>query len=250
MGLKAKILACGPFDAANVQIIERVSPEMPSVAQGYIDQRWQDHCREAGLLGRKLFNNPVTHLADLQISSGKLVLHMAKSDYKTFLVTCLRDHDWFTARYPKAIASGMGNSILLTHNGEAILGLRGGSVAYYAGRAHIFGGVMDWPDKPFTDSEQILAHLYRELDEELGLDEKTLHNVPRVLGLFYDPALHQPELVWHAEVADSGSIKPERLNREEHEKFIRVRLDNPSLLATPFTPVTAAVLNLVGKQKH
>ena len=254
MDAKANILATGPFNAANVQIIRCESPVIPSEARSYIDQRWEEYCREARLLGRKLFNSSVTHLADFQNLSGKLVLNLAKSDYKTFLVTCLRDHGWFLAHFPKAIISGMGNSVLLTHKGEAILGLRGGSVAYYAGRAHIFGGVMDWPEHDLSQglsgSEPILAHLYRELEEELNLDKKSMADVPRVMGLFYDPALNQPELVWHAELADSNAIKPEHLNQDEHEKFIRVRLDNPSSSPAPLTPVTVVVLNLASQWRR
>ena len=247
MDLSAKILVAGPFNAANVQIIRCESPAIPPEARSYIDQRWEEYCREARLLGRKLFNSAVTHLADFQNSSGKLTLHLAKSDYKTFLVTCLRDHGWFLSHHPKAITPAMGNSILLTHNNEAILGLRGGSVAYYAGRAHIFGGVMDWPVEQFASSEQILAHLYRELEEELSLDKKSLADIPRVVGLFYDPALNQPELVWHAELADIDALKPEHLNQDEHEKLIRLPLDNPSSSPAPLTPVAAMVLNLISQ---
>ena len=254
MDSPAKILVAGPFNAANVQVIKCESPAIPPEARSYIDQRWEEYCREARLLGRKLFNSAVTHLADFRNSSGKLVLNLAKSDYKTFLVTCLRDHGWFLSHHPKAITPAMGNSILLTHNNEAILGLRGGSVAYYASRAHIFGGVMDWPEHDLepgvSGNEPILAHLYRELEEELGLDEKFLADIPRVVGLFYDPALNQPELVWHGELANANALKPERLNQDEHEKLIRLPLGNPSSSPAPLTPVTAVVLNLVSKWQH
>jgi 8-oxo-dGTP pyrophosphatase MutT (NUDIX family) len=242
MDLPVQILAYGPFLSDNVEVFWQQRPPIPADVGAYIDQRWERCAAEARNAGRKLFNSSVIHLVEFSSRPEKLVLHLASTDYKTFLVTCLHDHAWFTQNHPSAITPAMGNSILLTHHGEAILGLRSGSVAYYAGRAHIFGGVMDWPGHAVITSAPILDHLYRELHEELGISAAALAGAPQVLGIFYDPALHQPELVWHAPLAGSATLELKQFNPDEHEKLIRLPLDRPDSSPAALTPVAAAVL--------
>ena len=113
-----------------------------------------------------LFNGPIASLSAYSLSANPPRLHLilTPSDYKTFVVTRLRDRDWFQAHAPHAITPALGNSILLTHAGRAVLGVRSPRVSAYAGHAHLIGGVVDVEPAPTpTDARPLLHHILREI---------------------------------------------------------------------------------------
>lgn len=191
-----------------------------SEAAAYIDARWNHYTAEARAQGKTLFNGPITRL--LEVRAGQppqIVLRLGLSDYKTFVVTRLRDRPWFQAHAPEAMALALGNSALLTHGNQALLGLRSQLVSAYAGRLHLFGGVLEaLGTAQFPAGTQgLLAHLELELHEEAGLLPHELEPAgPRVLGLAHDEFLGQPEIFWQWETRIALDQVAARLDAGEH----------------------------------
>jgi hypothetical protein len=150
---------------------------------------------------------------------NRIVLRLGPTDYKTFLVTCLRDHAWFENNVPTAIAPALGNSVLLTHGERAILGVRSQKVSCYPGHGHLLGGVAELlgTEKFPASAAGLIAHLRLELREEAGIDIADLApGGPRICGLARDPFLHQPELYWQWETHVELERIAERLDASEH----------------------------------
>ncbi len=214
---KIKILAQGNLTGVAVHWDPCPCILEPAV-QAYIDERWAVYMQDAQAHGRTLFNGPITRLMDHRVERTTLHLSLGPSDFKTFLVTALRDHAWFAGRAPAAICAALGNSGLIAYGQQCVLGIRSSNVAAYAGKAHVFGGVLeqldtsDYPASP----EGLLAHLRCELQEELDLTAPDLAGQPRLLAMVYDQTLHQPELLWHWELQNPIATILHRLNQDEH----------------------------------
>ena len=211
--------------------------------------RWTDYLHEAQRDGRMLFNSPVAFLKSCAVAGGMLHLELAPTDYKTFLVTTLRDRAWFETHCPAAITPALGNSIVLTHQGVAYLGMRAAAVAAYPRRAHLFGGVLDWPVNRVDDSSVLLDHLDREMTEELGLTEHDLAAPPRALAVLRDPVLAQPELVWHGELLKPLTVNCHALDAREHDHILALPLEDREMFTNRATPVAGAVLRMLRQQR-
>ncbi len=240
------ILADGPFLPHQISVVYGGHGTPPPEIRDRIDDWWRESVDEAQRENRTLFNAPVAFLKACAVCGERLHLELAETDYKTFLVTTLRNRDWFEHHCPTAITPALGNSILLTFNNTAYLGLRSRAVAAYPGWAHLFGGVLDWPNNLAMGSEVLMTHLHRELHEELKLETDSLAAPPRLLGLFRDPFLGQPELVWH------GMLKSplEKLFADdiEHDDLLLVawnQSDNRMALGAHLTPVSRASLTIL-----
>ena len=178
---------------------EETQAAMPAAAREYLDARWVAHVAEARAQGKTLFNGPITRLIAAGWEHGRVVLRMGPADYKTFVVTRLRDRAWFEAHAPGVSVGAMGNSTFLTRGDRALLGIRSPQVSAYARRAHLLGGVLELLGTeafPATAGGMV-AHLRMELREEGALGEDELaREGPRLLGVVQDEFLAQPEAVW------------------------------------------------------
>lgn len=239
-------LVAGPFALSALHLHWHSPAAAPSpAAAARIAARWQEYRAQAAQQQATLFNGPVVQAlawADEPASDGlrHLHLHVAESDYQTFVVTVLRDREWFTAHAPEAMAPVLGNSILLTHRGQALLGMRSAKVSAYPNVAHLFGGVFDIvrPVGADDDPTALRKHLEKELKEEAGLGPQELATEPRVLGLLRDPALLQPELVWQAELAVDPHGWARHPPDEEHTRLLAIPLEALCAGAGPaITPV-------------
>lgn len=193
-------------------------PHFPPPVQAYLDERWQLHLEAARAAGKSLFNGPVTLYRGRRIEGSTLTLILSPGDYKTHLVTAVRDRSWFTANAPDFILPSLGNSVLLTVGDQVALGIRSPDVTFNMNRAHVFGGVVDplgTPDMPATTAG-LIKHLEHELSEELGLSPADMIGAPRLLGLFCDPRLMQPELTWHWATTASLTTLRQRIATNEH----------------------------------
>ncbi len=182
-----------------------------------------------------LFNGEITQLlGSREINNGSVEpsveLTLAPTDYKTFLVTRVRDRKWFEQNAPDAMARALGNSVLLTRGGEAVLGIRSEKVGVYPHRAHLIGGVLErLGSAEFPASaEGLIAHLLKELHEEAGVEKAELATRgewPRLLALAEDPFLGQPEAVWQWEMRAEPAEIARRLANEggEHTAAAIVR---------------------------
>ena len=243
------ILATGPFTVEQITVAYTGQlPPPPDIARR-VDMRWTDFAAEARRDDRTLFNAPVACLKSCSTAAGILRLELAPTDYKTFLVTTLRDRAWFEVNSPAAMTPALGNSILLTHADTAYLGVRSNQVAAYPHRAHLFGGMLDWPKHWSGNGDVLLEHLYKELEEELGLDSHDLTAPPQVLGLMRDPVLAQPELVWHGELKQPLVRRNDAINLKEHDAILAVPMAGIPAAGPPATPVSLAAIRMAPRLK-
>lgn len=244
-----EILATGPFTVEQITVaITGHLPPPPEILDR-IEALWDDYMLAASRDGRLLFNSSVAGLKSAAVSNGILHLELAATDYKTFLVTTLRDRAWFEVNFPSAITPALGNSILLTHGDTVYLGVRSNQVAAYPHWAHLFGGVLDWPTRWNNGAEILMEHLYKELEEELGLASDNLAAPPTVLALMRDPVLAQPELVWHGELKQPLAQCTDALNAQEHDTILAVPMADVLTAGPPATPVSWAAIGQVRQLK-
>ncbi len=248
MSTPPQILAHGPFTADRITITWDPQPRpISSPAGDYIEQRWNVYCADARHRNRMLYNGLVAELRSAEVRNNRLELSLSPTDYKTFLVTSMRDRAWFLANAPEAISPALGNSILLTLENQAVLGVRSQAVAAYPGRVHLFGGVLDAPEVvgQSVDTDFVLRHLYQELHEELQVLPEHFLTPPRVLALLRDDFLGQPELVWQASLKGPIDTLLGSLNTEEHDQYALLDTARPEAShCIGLTPVAQAMLEL------
>ena len=216
------------LDSRCVEVLWEPQPQVVSAAAAeYIDRHWLQYAAEARAAGKTLFDGPITRLLEVRTDRmPHVVLRLGPSNYKTFLVTRLRDRAWFDAHAPADVSLALGNSALLTCGDEALLGLRSDRVSAYPRRLHSFGGVVEalgtarFP----ASTEGLLAHLRLELDEEAHLKPHELEESgPRLLSAAMDDFLGQPEIIWQWKTRISLKEVAARLDDEEHADFRIVR---------------------------
>ena len=220
---------------------------LPTQVADYIEERWNAYCADARHNNRMLYNGLVAELRSIQVRNNRLELSLSPTDYKTFLVTSMRDRAWFLANAPEAISPALGNSILLTCDNQAILGVRSQGVAAYPGWTHLFGGVLDAPDHTgqSLDTTFLVNHLYQELREEIQISPDAFLAPPRVLALLRDEFLGQPELAWQVPLKGPISSFLHSLNTEEHDQYALLDPARPPTTCdVRLTPVARAMLDL------
>jgi len=221
-----EILAGGPLD--HIAVAWDPAPLVLSpTAQAYVDARWDDYMRAAQRHGQTLFDGGVTRLLDHRVAGRTLHLRLGPANFKTALVTGLRDRAWFLAHAPEAIYAALGSSGLLSYGDQCVLGIRSAKVAAYPGRAHLFGGGVERLDTAELPAsiDGLLAHLYSEFQEELGLTKADLATTPRLLAMARDQVLWQPELLWHCQLARPIETIIERLQADEHTDYLLLPRD-------------------------
>jgi hypothetical protein len=248
------ILARGPFTADQITIRWDPQPRPISSEVGdYIEQRWDAYCADARHSNRILYNGLVAELRTVAVRNNRLELSLSCTDYKTFLVTAMRDRAWFLVNAPDAISPALGNSILLTIDQRAILGVRSQAVAAYPGRVHLFGGVLDAPEVAGhpLDTDFLLRHLFQELHEELQVLPEHFLTPPRVLAVLRDDFLGQPELAWYAALKGPIDTLLGSLNTEEHDQYALLDLAQPTTSpCLNLTPVAQTMLELHRAMGH
>ena len=235
----AEVLAEGPFAPSQIQIHWHPAPLVPPPAvAAFIDERWQHYLAQARSEQRDLFNSPMTAVTRFAARPGVLAIELRPSDYKTFMVSCVRDRGWFERHAPDCIAVTPGNTALLTCDDRAYLGLRSIRVSTYPRRVHAFGGALELdPAHPPTAAGALLSHIEKELHEELGLTSAAFVAAPALLGVYRDPALWQPEFIWQCQL----HAPPDHVHPHEHDGLISfgpVAVGDEELL----TPAAAAAL--------
>ncbi|HUO10295.1 MAG TPA: hypothetical protein VM008_18455 [Phycisphaerae bacterium] len=225
------VLAQGPIGAEAVEV-EWVaeSPTISAEAQATIDRRWDFYMADARAKGKSLFNGAITRLIRAERGPGGgagergLRLVLGPADYKTFVVTVMRDREWFLRNAPEVMAFALGNSVLLTRGDRALLGVRSEGTSAYAGRAHVIGGVLEQlgtAELPASVAG-VLTHLRREMQEEANLRDGDVVGEPMLLALARDSFLAQPEMIWQWEVAVELEEVVRRLDAHEHHGAVLV----------------------------
>jgi len=235
----------GGFPASVVEVQWQRDPlPLSAAAARRMSEQWQACLTHAAARQSTLFDGPITCLVEARHAGTpdqpQVLLRLAPGSYKAFVVTRLHDRAWFEAHAPESLTLALGNSVLLTHGNEALLGIRSQNVSAYAGRAHLIGGVLETLDTPAYPAsvEGLIAHLMAELREEVHIAPQDLapryplpHLTPawpRLLGIFYDHALGQPECIWRWETETPLNDIARRIDRTEHDSHVILTKGNIS----------------------
>src|SRR5205823_1551705 len=137
-------------------------------------------------------------------------------------------HPHFADQFgPDVMANPVGVSpILLSSDNYLILGRRNATVAYYPNRLHPFAGALE-PTDVVSDRADVFAAIERELREELNFSPGDLVEI-RCLGLVQEPALRQPEMIFHARSRRTRDEIERSVDAKEHGGSIAIaaRMDD------------------------
>lgn len=236
------VLAEGPFRAEQVRVTWVHGPvAMSDAARVIVQRRWAHYEQAAQAAGKSLFDGKITRLIAAERAGEMLELTMGPATYSEFVVTTLRDRMWFMANEPAAMVAATGNSVLITHGDGAILGVRSRQVSAYAGRVHLFGGVLDLLGGDGRSAAGLVEHLERELREELSLMREELVGEPRLLAVVRDNFLMQPELIWQWETRAALADVVQRVDPQEHDGVVTLGRERPGAdVWAQMTPVARA----------
>lgn len=241
------------FRAEQVAVAWRGKRESPAAEVSLrIDAQWAVLQREMAGTGVPLFNGAISRLLACEVGSRSgaagdlpaMRLVLGPGDYKTFLITRMRDRLWFEAHAAAAMVRALGNSVLLTNGDQALVGIRSGKVSAYPHRGHLIGGVLEelGTGKHPASVEGIIAHLLLELREEAGVLEDELAprgEWPRLLAIAEDHFLGQPEAVWRWETRVPLERIARALESGEHAgSQILARGNLPEEVREKLTPMT------------
>jgi len=260
---ESSILVCAPprgFGPDALRVHWEPTPLTPSpLAAQRMRTQWQECLKDAAGHGRTLFDGSITRLIETRLVGTPahpcVELRLGPGSYQAFVVTRLRDRAWFEAHAPESLTLALGNSVLLTHGNQTLLGIRSQNVSAYAGRAHQIGGVLEALDTTAfpANVEGVIAHLLVELYEEAHVEPQDLapryplpHLTPvwpRFLGIFYDHVLGQPEMIWQWETETPLHHIAQRINKTEHDSHVIVARGNiPHEMHARLTPLAREAL--------
>jgi hypothetical protein len=192
---------------------------LPDEVTAAIESAWQS---AKSRLGTRLYNGPMARLDSWRIENGHLHLQFTPTTYKHFLGTNLCHPKLADQFGPDILANPLGISALVeTSDSYLLMGRRGKNVAFHAHQIHPLGGTIDnVTADPFTE-------IRRELFEEAALRDDDLLDL-RCVGLAGDPAIRQPELMFHAK--SNLPLSKITLDPAEHDALWSIRAD-PSTVA-------------------
>src|SRR4051812_29599753 len=100
------VLIEGPIavEGVTVRWVEEL-PIISAAARGHIEERWAAYMADALAHGKTLFNGAISRLIDARPEGDGVVLTLGPADYKTFIVTAMRDRTWFEQHAPEAIVA-------------------------------------------------------------------------------------------------------------------------------------------------
>src|SRR5262245_2193345 len=100
------------------------APDFTAPPVKQIEPTLAAYVEDARLHHKSLCDGRVTRLIEARSAADSITLRLGPASYKSFVVTTLRDRAWFDTYAPEARIRALGNSVLLTHRGRAILGIR------------------------------------------------------------------------------------------------------------------------------
>jgi len=239
--LPFEIRAWGEFQPARVRVVHDPTPRASThVLDALIADEWQRQTAAASLAGRILFNGDmlryISHLVEQADGAARLHLTVGPTCYRDFVGTNLYNSHRLGEFGWERFANPVGTTAtLLTSDGLICYGRRSQRVAFHAGHVHTFGGALEARDRSADGSIDAFASLCRELAEELGIAPGELFNL-RCVGLIRDGQIHQPEMLFEAELGLSSRELDKRWQsaeaRDEHDELVCVP-DQPETIV-PF----------------
>ena len=222
-------------DQVLTQRVDRPRPT-PGEVVAAIESAWAAAAARPGI---HLFDGPMVRLESWRVENGR------PPDAGRYVVQTVRryqsDSRQLADKYgPEDIANPLGvNAALESCDGYLLLGRRNANVAYHPNRIHPFAGSA-------VDAD-VFGEMRRELTEELSFGPPEIASI-RLIGLAEDPAIRQPELVFHVLSTLSRGEIERRLDETEHTEAVAIRARKPdveiAIRNLELTPIAVAALIL------
>lgn len=262
-GLPFVIDVAGCFPPARLRVHHDPTPR-PTTPEldRLISEEWDQRLDLARRHDRMLFNGDlfryVHHAVIGESADPVFELTVGPTCYRDFVGTNLFNNHRLAEFGWERFANPIGTTAtLITRDGRICYGRRSTKVAYHAEHVHTFGGGLEAGDRAADGTIDPFGSLRRELAEELGLAAADLTDL-RCMGLIRDREIHQPELLFEAEVRhtvaeleESWAAAP---SRNEHDGL--VSLPNEPEAIIPFihacdkiAPVAIGALFLHGRRR-
>ena len=251
-----------PPDRLQVAFDPAPRPTTPDLDR-LIAAEWDRQMALAKEHDRLLFNGELFRYVDHRVaddagSDPTFHLTVGPTCYRDFVGTNLYNHhrlaEFGWHRFSNPIGT---TATLVTADGRICYGRRSARVAYHAGHVHTFGGGLEKRDRRPDGTIDPFDSLCRELAEELNLRRSELSNL-FCAGLVRDREIHQPELLFEAELSLSYGELNRRWEtaeaRHEHDELVDLN-DAPDAIV-PFiaacdliAPVAVGALFLHGRRR-
>ena len=244
------------FTPAQVSVDWRADGRpVPDEVEAMIDAVWCEAVAEAEARGQMLYAGPMVRLDAWACEADRLVLTASPTDYRAFVGTNLRNggrlDEWGVDAYANPIGI---SAVVRTSDGLLVFGRRGSRVFFHAGRLHTIGGTVEPDDRGADGAIDVFAAMRREVCEELAVTDAEIAGLV-CTGLIRDGALHQPELIFRAELTLSrGDVLARFDPSAPHQEHDALELchDEPEAVAPfieradPIVPVAAGALLVHG----
>jgi hypothetical protein len=260
----------GSFTPSQVKVYLRPTPRPTTPElEKIIAREWEIRMAEARRTGRDLFNGELLRYISHETANTQrsrtsqseiieeLHLTVGPTCYRDFVGTNLYNHDRLTEFGWHQFANPIGTTaILRTTDQFIVLGRRSSRVAYHAEHVHTFGGALEPRDRISEDRIDPFSSVRRELHEEAALSESDISELICV-GLIRDKEIHQPELLFEAElnIVLSELIRRfERAQARNEHAGLTILQEHPDLVLPflssrqPIAPVAVGSLLLRGRR--
>jgi len=220
-----ELLVGGSYSPTSVEVsYSRCAASLDPDIRRAVEMEWPAHVSQAAGEGVELTNGHLLRLVAYTGSPSSLELSLGDTTYAEFLGTNCNP-----ARHAQVpwdqLANPLGTSALIvTRDGQLVLGLRGDSVMHYRNQVHTIGGMfesVDLVDGQVDATDSIL----REVQEELGVGPEGIEGAT-CRGLVRELLHLQPELMFEVEVKQTfAELKDYWLraeSRQEHAELISI----------------------------
>ncbi|HVY94373.1 MAG TPA: NUDIX domain-containing protein [Bryobacteraceae bacterium] len=228
----------GQVTTSFVASSRRVLPELEML----IEQAWD---RAMSRPGVHLFDGPMCRLESRDVSRDRIHLTLSRTSYKPFVGTNMnRSADGFGREF---LANPVGlSAVLLSADGQLLMGRRNANVAYYPSRVHPFAGCLE----P-AESLDVFADVRRELREELALTEPDIIEM-FCTGITEDRSLRQPEMTFAVRTHKTLAQIESQLDAQEHRGIFHTPataegIEQALRSKEAFTPVGIGAMLLFGR---
>ncbi len=224
-----------PREQVRVRLVDDVRPTT-DLLEALIAEEWDRQTALARDHDRLLFNGPLLRYVDHAVSpaggdpgvpaedGASLQLTVGPTCYRDFVGTNLFNRHRLAEFGWRRFANPIGTTAtLISSDGLICYGRRSVRVSYHAEHVHTFGGALEERDRSPDGAVDPFGSLARELVEELGVRGTDYKNLI-CTGLVRDKEIHQPELLFEADLNMTGAELREHWHcaeaRDEHDDVV------------------------------
>lgn len=182
--MQSKILAKGPFEPQNIQIIvtednRRTNPDIESM----VEATWEEITKKAKAENQMLWNGLSLSLNDLEVNGDQLTLITSVVEFKRRVVLS-RNFNRIEHLGKEFFDMGMAVGCMVETTDNKHVFINRSSKSVNLNRTDLVGGVMDRIDA--TCGYDLIAHCYQEIKEEINLDQANIKSMS-ILGIVMAP---------------------------------------------------------------